>query len=38
MLCTCLPERGHFPPMVPLARALVEAGHDVAFASAQQFG
>jgi UDP:flavonoid glycosyltransferase YjiC (YdhE family) len=37
VLCTCLPERGHFHPMVPLARALVEAGHDVAFASAQQF-
>lgn len=33
VLCTCLPEYGHFHPMVPLARALAEAGHDVAFAT-----
>ena len=34
VLCSCLPGFGHFHPMVPLARALVEAGHEVAFATA----
>ncbi len=34
VLCTCLPGLGHLLPMVPQARALVEAGHEVAFASA----
>lgn len=37
VLCTCLPEYGHFNPMVSLARGLVEAGHDVAFATAGEF-
>jgi len=37
VLCTTLPEYGHFHPMVPLARALVEAGHEVAFATAAEF-
>ena len=34
VLCTCLPGLGHFLPMVPLARALAAAGHEVAFATA----
>jgi UDP:flavonoid glycosyltransferase YjiC (YdhE family) len=38
VLCTCLPGTGHFLPMVPLARALTEAGHTVAFATAGEFG
>lgn len=37
VLCTCLPGYGHFLPMVPLARALSAAGHEVAFASAAEF-
>ena len=37
VLCTCLPGYGHFLPMLPLARALTAAGHDVAFASAADF-
>ncbi|HWH34843.1 MAG TPA: glycosyltransferase [Acidimicrobiales bacterium] len=37
VLCTCLPGHGHFLPMVPQARALVEAGHEVAFATAGEF-
>lgn len=37
VLCTCLPGHGHFNPMVSLARALVSAGHDVAFATAAAF-
>lgn len=37
-LCTCLPGHGHFLPMVALARALADAGHDVAFATAADFG
>ncbi len=37
VLCTCLPGLGHFHPMVPLARALVGAGHEVAFATAAAF-
>ncbi len=37
VLCTCLPWLGHFHPMVPLARALVGAGHEVAFATAAAF-
>ena len=35
VLLTCRPLAGHFRPMLPLARALVEAGHDVAFASGE---
>lgn len=37
VLCTCVPGFGHFHPMVPLAQALVRAGHDVAFATAERF-
>lgn len=37
VLCTCLPGHGHFLPMVPLARALATAGHEVAFATAADF-
>jgi len=32
-LFTCNPDLGHFLPLVPFARALVEAGHEVAFAT-----
>ena len=32
VLFTCLPQSGHFNPLVPIARALREAGHEVAFA------
>lgn len=37
VLCTSLPEYGHFHPLVPLARALVAGGHHVAFATAEEF-
>ncbi|MGH9125107.1 MAG: glycosyltransferase, partial [Acidimicrobiales bacterium] len=37
VLCTCLPGSGHFLPMLPLARALAAAGHEVAFATAAEF-
>jgi UDP:flavonoid glycosyltransferase YjiC (YdhE family) len=37
ILCTCQPAYGHFHPMLPLARALLDAGHDVAFATADGF-
>ncbi len=37
VLCTCVPGFGHFHPMVPLAQALVRAGHEVAFATAERF-
>ena len=30
-LFTCQPELGHFLPLTPVARALVDAGHDVVF-------
>ncbi len=33
VLFTCLPFSGHFYPLVPFARALADAGHDVAFAA-----
>jgi len=33
VLFTCLPFSGHFYPLVPFARALAAAGHDVAFAA-----
>jgi len=35
VLFTCLPFLGHFHPLVPLARALEAAGHEVAFATGQ---
>ncbi|MDQ6797888.1 MAG: glycosyltransferase [Actinomycetota bacterium] len=34
VLCTCVPGDGHFNPMLPLARAMADAGHEVAFATA----
>ncbi|MDQ6947927.1 MAG: glycosyltransferase [Actinomycetota bacterium] len=37
VLCSCLPGSGHFLPMLPLAQALADAGHDVAFATAADF-
>jgi UDP:flavonoid glycosyltransferase YjiC (YdhE family) len=33
VLFTCVVGHGHFNPMVPVARALEDAGHDVAFAT-----
>lgn len=36
-LFTCVPGLGHFNPLLPLARALTDAGHDVAFATAPSF-
>ena len=36
-LFSCVPGYGHFQPLVPLARALVADGHDVAFATAASF-
>lgn len=37
VLATCLPGYGHFLPMLALSRALVDAGHEVAFATAAGF-
>lgn len=37
VLCTCVPGYGHLHPMVPLARALQEHGHAVAFATEARF-
>jgi UDP:flavonoid glycosyltransferase YjiC (YdhE family) len=37
VLLTCSPAYGHFHPMGPIARALVENGHEVAFATAADF-
>ena len=36
-LFTCVPGYGHFHPMAPLAHALRDAGHEVAFATAERF-
>jgi UDP:flavonoid glycosyltransferase YjiC (YdhE family) len=36
-LFTAIPGLGHFHPLVPLARALTDAGHAVAFATAPAF-
>ena len=33
MLFSCVPAEGHFRPMLPLARALAAAGHEVVFAT-----
>ena len=33
MLCTAVPSAGHVNPLLPLARSLVAAGHEVALAS-----
>ena len=35
VLFTCRPLTGHYRPMVPLARALADAGHEVAFATGE---
>jgi len=37
VLATCQPALGHFEPMAPLARALVEAGHEVVVATTEPF-
>jgi UDP:flavonoid glycosyltransferase YjiC (YdhE family) len=34
ILVSCIPSEGHFRPLLPLARALADRGHDVAFATA----
>jgi UDP:flavonoid glycosyltransferase YjiC (YdhE family) len=36
-LLTCIPGLGHFNPLLPLARSLRNAGHDVAVATAPAF-
>jgi UDP:flavonoid glycosyltransferase YjiC (YdhE family) len=33
VLFTCLPATGHFHPLVPIARAVADTGHEVAFAT-----
>src|SRR5687768_4371603 len=33
VLFTCVPATGHLHPLVPIARALADAGHEVAFAT-----
>ena len=37
VLLTCSPAYGHFHPMGPIARALADAGHEIAFATAADF-
>ena len=37
VLFTCQPALGHFHPLVPIARALETAGHEVAFATPSTF-
>ena len=37
VLSTCLPGHGHFNPMLAVARALADGGHEVAFATAAEF-
>lgn len=37
ILFTCTPGLGHFHPLVPIARAAAQAGHDVAFATSASF-
>jgi len=36
-LFSCVSTYGHFLPLVPLARAFADEGHDVAFATAEEF-
>jgi UDP:flavonoid glycosyltransferase YjiC (YdhE family) len=38
VLFTIQPLPGHFHPLIPLAQALVEKGHEVAFATGRSFG
>lgn len=37
VLFSCIAGTGHFHPLVPMAKALQRAGHDVAFATAESF-
>jgi len=37
VLFTCIPAYGHFHPLLPFARALADAGHEVAFATGANF-
>lgn len=37
VVCTCLPGYGHFHPILALASAVADAGHDVVFATAKEF-
>jgi UDP:flavonoid glycosyltransferase YjiC (YdhE family) len=37
ILFTCIQGYGHLHPLLPLARALQEAGHEVAFSSSERF-
>jgi UDP:flavonoid glycosyltransferase YjiC (YdhE family) len=37
VLLTCIQGYGHLHPLLPLARALQEAGHEVAFSSSERF-
>ena len=37
VLFTCIPGFGHFHPLVPLASAAEDAGHEVAFTTAERF-
>lgn len=37
VLFSCVATYGHFLPLVPLARAFADEGHDVAFATAEDF-
>ena len=37
ILFTCVPGFGHFHPLVPLASAAEDAGHEVAFTTAERF-
>lgn len=37
VMFTCLPGWGHFLPMLSMARAVAQAGHVVAFATAEEF-
>jgi UDP:flavonoid glycosyltransferase YjiC (YdhE family) len=37
VLFACLPAYGHFHPLGPLARALIERGHEVAFATGADY-
>lgn len=38
MLFSCVAAYGHFNPLVPLARAFADEGHEVAFATSATFG
>ncbi len=38
VLCSTRPGLGHLHPLVPLARAREQAGHEVAVAAARSFG